>query len=59
MVTVYASDLGVRQYREAATSHTAIMLSQSQTRPVARSYGVRERQRFSRVRDCAQMNDRA
>jgi hypothetical protein len=43
MVTVYASGLWVTQYREAATSHTAIMLGLSQTRPVARSYGVRER----------------
>jgi hypothetical protein len=42
MVTVYASGLWVTQYREAVTSHTAIMLGLSQTRP-ARSYGVRER----------------
>ena len=35
MVTVDGSDLAATQYREAATSHTAIMLRHRQTRAVA------------------------
>jgi hypothetical protein len=37
MVTVYASGLWVTQYREAATSHTAIMLGVKPGRSPART----------------------